>query len=84
MKRKEIVAGVLAGTLLLTSSIEPGLIVTKAEAVRLNEGLVGSYTFDEETIGTASAIVTGGKEYKQNLDLQKAKKERHYSLETMV
>mgnify|MGYP000758860070 FL=1 len=74
MKRKEIVAGVLAGTLLLTSSIEPGLIVTKAEAVRLNEGLVGSYTFDEETIGTASAIVTGGKEYKQNLEFAEGKK----------
>ena len=66
MKRKNLLSGLLAGALVLTSVFVPGVKnVVNAEEYDLNEGLVASFSFDDENLKDsqggedASAIVTG-------------------------
>ena len=65
MKRKNLLSGLLAGALVLTSVVVPGTgKEVKAEEYDLTEGLVASYSFDDENLTDgqggkdASAIVT--------------------------
>lgn len=66
MKRKNLLSGLLAGALVLTSVVVPGTgKEVKAEDYDLNEGLVASFSFDGEDLtdgqggADASAVVTG-------------------------
>ena len=66
MKRKNLLSGLLAGALVLTSVVVPGTgKEVKAEDYDLNEGLVASFSFDSEDLtdgqggADASAVVTG-------------------------
>ena len=69
MKRKNLISGFLAGTLVLTSVVIPGAAPVSAEEYDLTDGLVASYSFDDESLAdgqggaAASAIVTGLKAY---------------------
>lgn len=75
MKRKNLLSGLLAGALVLTSVVVPGTgKEVKAEEYDLTEGLVASYSFDDENLTDgqggkdASAIVTGLGAYSGNLE----------------
>lgn len=66
MKRKNLLSGLLAGALVLTSVFVPGVKnVVNAEEYDLNEGLVASFSFDNEDLtdsqggNDASAVVVG-------------------------
>lgn len=66
MKRKNLISGLLAGALVLTSVFVPGVKnVVNAEEYDLTDGLVASYSFDDEDLtdgqggSDATAIVTG-------------------------
>lgn len=65
MKKKHLLSGLLAGALVLTSVAVPGAKQVKAKEYDLTNGLVASYSFDEEDLtdgqggAAASAIVTG-------------------------
>lgn len=66
MKRKNLLSGLLAGALVLTSVAVPGIgKEVKAENYDLNEGLVASFSFDNGDLtdgqggADASAVVTG-------------------------
>lgn len=60
MKRKNLISGLLAGALVLTSVVVPGVQEVKAEDYDLSQGLVASYSFEENLEGgndiTADAI----------------------------
>lgn len=65
MKRKNLLSGLLAGALVLTSVVVPGMgKEVNAEEYDLTQGLVASYSFDNEDLtdgqggADASAIVT--------------------------
>ena len=65
MKRKNLISGLLAGALVLTSVVIPGAKSVNAEEYDLTNGLVASYSFDNEDLtdgqggADASAVVTG-------------------------
>lgn len=73
MKKKHLLSGLLAGALVLTSVVVPGTKQVNAEEYDLTEGLVASYSFDEENLkdsqggADASAVVTKLESYSQNL-----------------
>lgn len=75
MKRKNLLSGLLAGALVLTSVFVPGVKnVVNAEEYDLSEGLVASFSFDDENLTDsqggedASAIVTGLNPYSGRME----------------
>lgn len=74
MKRKKVLAALLAGALVMSSAAFPNSMSVKAENRTLEDGLVASYDFDQKDLtngisgqGQAEAIVTGLKAYEQAL-----------------
>lgn len=70
MKRKNLLSGLLAGALVLTSVVVSGMgKEVKAEDYNLNNGLVASFSFENEDLtdgqggNAASAVITGLGEY---------------------
>ncbi len=66
MKKKNLLSGLLAGALVLTSVVVPGMgKEVKAEEYDLAQGLVASFSFDDEDLTdgqggeAASAVITG-------------------------
>lgn len=74
MKRKKVLAALLAGALVMSSAVFPNSMSVKAENRTLEDGLVASYDFNKKDLtngvseqGQAEAIVTGLKAYEQAL-----------------
>lgn len=74
MKRKKVLAALLAGALVMSLSAFPNSMSVKAENRTLEDGLVASYDFNKKDLtngvseqGQAEAIVTGLKAYEQAL-----------------
>lgn len=74
MKRKKVLAALLAGALVMSSAAFPNSMSVKAENRTLEDGLVASYDFDQKDLtngisgqGQAEAIVTGLGAYEQAL-----------------
>lgn len=66
MKKKNLLSGLLAGALILTSVVVPGMgKEVKAEEYDLTKGLVASFSFDDKNLTdgqggeAASAVITG-------------------------
>ena len=66
MKKKNLLSGLLAGALILTSVVVPGMgKEVKAEEYDLTKGLVASFSFENEDLAdgqggeAASAVITG-------------------------
>lgn len=74
MKRKKVLAALLAGALVMSSAAFPNSMSVKAENRTLEDGLVASYDFNKKDLtngvseqGQAEAIVTGLGAYEQAL-----------------
>lgn len=74
MKRKKVLAALLAGALVMSSAAFPNSMSVKAENRTLEDGLVASYDFNKKDLtngvseqGQAEAIVTGFGAYEQAL-----------------
>ena len=72
MKRKNIISGLLAGALVLTSVVVPGVQEVKAEDYDLSRGLVASFSFENSLSGgndiVADAITVPANGTTQNYD----------------
>ncbi len=74
MKRKKVLAALLAGALVMSSVAFPNSMSVKAERRTLEDGLVASYDFNKKDLtngvsgqGQAEAIITGLSAYEQVL-----------------
>lgn len=74
MKRKKVLAALLAGALVMSSAAFPNSMSVKAERRTLEDGLVASYDFNKKDLtngvsgqGQAEAIITGLSAYEQVL-----------------
>ena len=87
MKRKKVLAALLAGALVMSSAVFPNSMSVKAENRTLEDGLVASYDFNKKDLtngvseqGQAEAIVTGLKAYEQALTYEAGDTEKGQAL----